>query len=106
MQHSPVQTAKRVARAGLSFRIIAEHGVFPPRDVLNAFFACGYDDAPRGRVLKWKPFSLTASEYDDLLEWWRSSHPAARVDRMRVRGANFSRWFTRAIDLPSVAAEE
>ena len=97
MAFTALQEAKRIATEGLSFTIPADSGLFPPRDVANAFFACGYDDLPREQVLEWEPFALTADEYRYLLEWWRAGHPGSRVARLGVRGADFSRWFTAAI---------
>ena len=95
---SPFEAAKRVAARGLSFHIVRDAGVFPQRDVLNAFLRCGYDDLPCERVLRWEPFSLTPAAYDRLVKWWRSAHPGSRVHRLSVRRPEFSLWFTRAID--------
>ena len=101
MRAMPLDEAKRIATGGLSFQIVAESGLFPPRDVLNAFFNCGYDDensddvAEEG-VLRWEPFALSPEEFDELCRWWREGHPEARTDGLSVRGADFSEWFTRA----------
>ncbi|GMU20106.1 MAG: hypothetical protein AMXMBFR13_02060 [Phycisphaerae bacterium] len=97
MASSVLPLAKRIVTKGLSFRIPEERGVFPPRDVANAFFACGYDDLPEEEVLEWEPFELSEGEYRALLAWWQVTHPGARVDRLSVRGSDFSRWFTAAI---------
>jgi hypothetical protein len=97
MDRCPLEEAKRIAAGGLSFRIPAGQGLFPPRDVANAFFGCGYDDLPRDDVLEWEPFSLSAEDFDALLGWWRLTHPEARVDRLGVVGADFSRWFSQAV---------
>jgi hypothetical protein len=97
MAISSLEQAKRIASDGLTFRIPAERGLFPPRDVANAFFACGYDDLPGEDVLEWEPFDLSEEDYDALLAWWRSIHREARVERLGVDGADFSRWFTRAV---------
>src|SRR5688572_297543 len=97
MDSPALQQARRIAAEGLSFRIPAEGTVFPPRDVANAFFACGYDDLPDEQVIEWEPFELTPEEYRALLEWWREKHPKARVERLGLRGSNFSRWFSAAI---------
>ena len=70
--HPPVELAKRVAARGLSFHIVRDAGVFPPRDVLNAFLRCGYDDLPGERVQRWRPLSLTPAAYERLFKWWRS----------------------------------
>ncbi len=97
MNPKPLDQAKHIATVGLTFRIPAEWGLFPPRDVANAFFGCGYDDLPDGNVLEWKPFGLPADDYAALLTWWQSVHPAARVERLGLDdGAEFPRWFARA----------
>jgi len=93
----PFEEAKRIVTDGLSFRIPAERGLFPPRDVANAFFGCGYDDRPGEQILEWAPFCLSEEEYAALLAWWRSAHHGARVERLGVDGADFSRWFSRAV---------
>jgi hypothetical protein len=98
MSMSPVDRAKRVARRGLSFKIVADSGAFPPPNVLNAFLGCGVDDRADERLLWWVPFVLTAEQHRELLEWWKLDHPEARVRRFSVRDADFSRWFTRAVD--------
>ena len=97
MSARPLATAKRIATKGLSFRIARDSGTFPPPDVANAFFRCGYDDLPDATVLEWKPFHLADAEYDALFARWRSRHPEAAVRRLRVRGPDFSKWFTRAL---------
>jgi hypothetical protein len=94
MAPSPFEQAKRIASDGLSFRISAENDLFPPRDVANAFFGCGYDDLPGEDVLEWEPFHLSEEEYVALLAWWRSMRPEARVERLGVNAADFSRWFS------------
>ena len=98
MTPSALQQAKRVATEGLSFAIPAAAGVFPPRDVANAFFACGYDDTGHGEedVMCWEPFELTADEYRALVEWWQVEHPGACVDRLGLPGPDFSPWFSAA----------
>jgi hypothetical protein len=98
MTRYPLREAKRIASQGLSFQIPANAGCFPPRDVPNAFFACGYDDLPNRGILDWKPFRLSESEYQALLAWWQLSHPEARAARLRLRGSDFSRWFSHAIE--------
>ena len=99
MAPSALQQAKRIATEGLSFKIPAAAGVFPPRDVANAFFACGYDDTGGGEedVMRWEPFELTEDEYWALLEWWQIEHPGASVDRLGLEGSDFSPWFTAAV---------
>lgn len=97
MAASPLDQAKLIACDGLTFQIAAESGVFPPRDVANAFFECGRDDLPGEGVLEWRPFTLSEGEYHSLLSWWRQTHPEARVDRLGVQGADFSRWFAAAV---------
>ena len=92
-----LRQAKRIATRGLSFRIPAEAGLFPPRDVANSFFACGYDDLPDEEVLEWEPLELSEDEYRALFEWWQVTHPEARVERLGSRGPGFSRWFSKAI---------
>jgi hypothetical protein len=96
MTSPALQQAKRIVTEGMSFRIATNAGTFPPRDVANLFFACGYDDLPAEEVLKWEPFELTEHEYQALLGWWQVTHPGARVDRLGMTGADFSRWFTAA----------
>lgn len=100
MRVEPLDRAKQIATVGLSFRVVAGSGVFPPPDVLNAFLACGYDDVddPEG-VLRWEPFALTPAEYDQLVQWWKTRHPAAGTDRLAVGGADFSDWFARAVNV-------
>jgi hypothetical protein len=94
-----LQQAKRIATEGQSFRIPAAAGVFPPRDIANAFFACGYDDRRDDdeAVFEWEPFELTEEEYQALLEWWQVEHPGAHVDRLAVPDADFSPWFSAAV---------
>jgi hypothetical protein len=94
MPLSALEQAKRITTEGLSFRIPEERGLFPPRDVANAFFACGYDDRPQEQVLEWAPFELSEDQYQTLLEWWQATHPGTRVDRLGVRGPDFSAWFS------------
>ena len=81
----------------MSFRILAKSGVFPPRRVLNAFFACGYDDLD-DEVLNWQPFQLTEEEYDRFFEWWRTLYSNSHVEDLGVYSADFSTWFTRAVE--------
>lgn len=102
MSTPALEQAKRVVERGTSFGIAARSGLFPPREVANAFFACGYDDLHESsggeEVLEWEPFALSASEYDALFVWRRASHPCTRIDALGVNDADFSRWFTTAID--------
>ena len=84
----------------MSFRISAERGLFPPRDVANSFFACGYDDLPDEEVLEWEPFELSEDEYRSLFEWWEATHPGSRIDRLGLRQAEFSLWFSAASQRP------
>ena len=98
MPRTPLEQAKQVATNGLSFRIVEQSGLLPPQDILNTFLARGCDDLPDERVLEWEPSSLTQQEYRDLLAWWQLKQPRARVDRLDVQVAGFSRWFARAID--------
>jgi len=83
----------------MSFKILVETGVFPPRGVANSFFACGYDDLPDENVLEWEPFQLSEDEYIQFFTWWRSRHKTARVDSLGLSNSDFSGWFTRAIDV-------
>lgn len=94
---SPFDQARQIISTGLSFRIAADSGLFPPASVINAFFNCGYDDLPGDDVLKWEAFSLTKQEYDSILAWWRTTHPQTRVDGLGVDAADFSAWFSRAV---------
>ena len=99
MASTALRQAKLVATEGQSFGIPAGAGVFPPRDVANAFFACGYDDRwdDDEAVLEWEPFELTEGEYRALLEWWQIDHPGARADRLGLPAADFSPWFSAAV---------
>jgi hypothetical protein len=52
---------------GLSFRLMLSWGVLPPLRTMNDFLACGRDDTDaEDGLLQWKPFALTASEYNRL----------------------------------------
>ena len=93
---SPLDQAKDIAARGLSFRICERRRVFPPRDIANAFFACGRDDLIGEELLEWKPFSLSEGEYVALFEWWRNTHPATRIDRLGATDSDFVSWFGRA----------
>lgn len=95
---SELNEAKRVAEQGMSFDIVRRSGLFPPRDVLNAFFACGYDDREDGDVLRWSSFALAEADYEAFIAWWLETHAAARADRLDVEDAEFNQWFTRAAD--------
>src|SRR4051794_21482851 len=99
MASTALQQAKLVATEGQSFRIPAAAGVFPPRDVANAFFACGYDDRrdDDDAVLEWEPFELTEDEYRALRVWWQIDHPSAGVDRLGLPSADFSPRFAEAV---------
>jgi hypothetical protein len=98
MKLRPVDQSKRIASRGLSFGIVADSAAFPPRDILNAFFSCGYDDLPAERVLRWPPFTLSPAQYATFFRWWKSTHARARLSRLRVKHSDFQRWFTRAVD--------
>ena len=97
---SSLHQAQWIVTDGLSFRIPAGRGVFPPRDIANAFFACGRDDGPGEDLLRWEPFALSDDDYDALLSWWRVAHLNAAVDRLDVSDADYSLWFTRAVGPP------
>ena len=97
MASAELEQAKRIATDGLSFRIPAERGLFPPRDVANSFFACGYDDRAEEAVLEWEPFELSEDEYRAFWDWWQATHAAARVDRLGVPGSDFRAWFAAAV---------
>jgi hypothetical protein len=98
MRAAPLDSAKQVATRGLSFGIVANCDFFPPRDVLNAFLECGYDDLDdEDGVLRWLPFSVVDADYDRLLAWWRLTHPSVRCDSLGVPNADFSAWFTEAV---------
>jgi hypothetical protein len=95
---SQLERAMHIAATGLTFRIAESSKLFPPRDIANAFFACGYDDLPAEQVLEWEPFRLAEDEYRALLEWWLTKHPGALVNRLGVADPDFSRWFGAAVD--------
>lgn len=98
MNPKPLDQAKHIATVGITFRIPAERGLFPPRDVANAFFGCGYDDLPSEDVLEWEPFSLPEDDYAALFVWWQSVHPDASVQRLGLdEAANFPQWFDLAL---------
>ncbi len=101
MTDSPLMLARRIATEGLSFRIPRGRGLFLPRDIANAFFACGHDDLPNQDVLEWPPFTLSEEDYRSFFAWWKVSHPDARIDRLGVRGADFASWFRAAVDQPA-----
>lgn len=43
-------------------------GIIPPIHVLNEVLESGCDDAGMGGGAEWKPFSLSQTEYDELVE--------------------------------------
>lgn len=58
------------------FSIIDVSGYFPPLPFLNEFFIAGSDPCDQdGRMSRWRPFTLTISEYEEVKVWWVSSRP-------------------------------
>jgi len=59
---------------------------------------CGEEFSAVSEALHAEHKCILGAEYDALLAWWRETHPGARVDRLGVRGPDFSRWFCAAVD--------
>jgi hypothetical protein len=87
----------------MSLNEAVKRGNMPPLDVFNAFMACGHDDVEDvtcltidrmvGAVLEWEPFSLTASEYEEFLEYLR--HIGKRFEIVDYGTSRFEDWFTK-----------
>ncbi len=82
MSHA-VETAKRVLAANTTvqygvFGMIDSSGFFPPRTFLNQFLAKGNDPCDQdGHMSQWQPFTLSASDYLAVKEWWLFNHIGA-----------------------------
>jgi len=94
-----LETAKQIATDGLSFDIVSKSSTFPPREILNAFFACGYDDGVDESTIHWQPCSLNTMDFNQFFLWWKQIHPDANIDDLGVTTPDFSRWFATAIDI-------
>lgn len=85
---SALESAKLVLAANEAvqfgiFGVVGSSDVFPPREFLNQFFAVGGDPCDQdGRMFIWEPFSLSATEYAALLDWWLMKHSAVTENRL------------------------
>ncbi|WP_145482259.1 hypothetical protein [Yersinia rohdei] len=58
------------------FGVISGSGYFPPLPFLNEFFLVGNDPCDQDdRMARWRPFTLTFSEYEVVKAWWLESRP-------------------------------
>jgi hypothetical protein len=58
------------------FGVISGSGYFPPLPFLNEFFLGGSDPCDQdGRMGRWRPFTLTISEYEVVKAWWLEACP-------------------------------
>ncbi|WP_025123509.1 MULTISPECIES: hypothetical protein [unclassified Serratia (in: enterobacteria)] len=58
------------------FGVIDRSGYFPPLPFLNEFFLVGSDPCDQdGRMGRWRPFTLTSSEYEVVKAWWIVTRP-------------------------------
>lgn len=58
------------------FGVIDGSGYFPPLSFLNEFFLVGCDPCDQDeRMGRWRPFTLTSSEYEVVKAWWVASRP-------------------------------
>lgn len=92
-----IQLCRVIAEKGLSFEIIKNSGLFPPRKVLNSFFECGIDDAGSSVQLVWEGFKLSEREYVSFFKSCCIEMGPLSVDSLSCD--HFSDWFSRAVDL-------
>ena len=54
---------------------IEVHGVMPPIHILNEQLKRGGDSGGMGPGTKWRPFKISAAEYEELVEAWLQVNP-------------------------------
>ncbi|HEX5242754.1 MAG TPA: hypothetical protein VFW23_05775, partial [Tepidisphaeraceae bacterium] len=64
-------------------------GVFPPFHLLNQLLLGGGGEAGMSPGTTWKPFSISAQEYQDLAEAVRTIHPEKLRKRARFAHIQF-----------------
>ena len=69
------------------------YGIIPPIHILNEVLESGRDDAGMSGGAKWKPFSVSASEYGELVENL-ITHPTHEIqeDRSLWDKPNYEKW--------------
>ncbi|SMF67085.1 hypothetical protein SAMN02745866_04294 [Alteromonadaceae bacterium Bs31] len=68
-------------------------GIIPPIHVLNEVLESGCDDAGMGGGAKWKPFSLSETEYEELVEnLITNPNHEIREDRSLWEKPNYEKW--------------
>lgn len=69
------------------------YGIIPPVHVLNEVLESGCDDSGMGGGTKWKPFSLSKAEYEELVECL-TTHPNYEIqeDRSLWSKPNYENW--------------
>jgi hypothetical protein len=83
IEEPSVDIAKRILAEHVStFSLIGESDFFPPRAFLNEFLMSGRDPADQDGLWKWKPFSLSSDEYEEIKAWWVSNHAGAAEDSL------------------------
>jgi len=79
-----VLAANEVVLYGI-FGVIGASGYFPPREFLNEFFMAGSDPCDQdGRMDRWRPFTLSPAEYDEVRAWWATGHSGAMTSKLGV----------------------
>ncbi len=91
-----VDTAIAIAEEGMTFDIIRDSKLFPPRDILNSFFECGVDDVEHELQLGWEPFSLSEDQYQQFLKRCVDSFGPLAVESLGA--ASYSPWFCEAVN--------
>lgn len=78
-----IRYAKRVLEENTGvlygiFGVISGSGYFPPLPFLNEFLLVGNDPCDQdGRMGRWRPFTLTLSEFEVVKAWWLASYPGS-----------------------------
>lgn len=76
------------------FRTVELSSFFPPRCILNQYFAIGRDVADLDNAITWEPFTVSAATYKSLWLWWQQSgHSEAIVDPLGAH--SWRQWVSR-----------
>ena len=86
--------AIEIFEKGLTFDIVKQSGLFPPLDILNLFFQCGFDDIESGRLLRWEPFILNRLEYIKFHEACENQAGKLQIDALGFH--RYADWFSAA----------
>jgi hypothetical protein len=81
-------TSRGIEREGTLLDLILDmvyfievHGVLPPLHVMNEQLKSGGSNGGMGPGTKWRPFKITAAEYEDLAATWKLIDPQAERSR-------------------------